>query len=116
MIKANIGKIETEDKPILTGGNNHLVVSYLAKDGQEGLIPGTAVKLVDGKVEHIATDADDAIGVVYQLVEGKTKDSTVSVVVFGAIKKSAITFTAKGAACTETLVEKLRKNGIYAIN
>ncbi|WP_262373103.1 hypothetical protein [Treponema phagedenis] len=49
-------------------------------------------------------------------VEGDSKDSTAAVVVFGAVKKEAVTFGADGAACTETLVEKLRKNGLYAIN
>ncbi len=115
MIKGNIGTVTIGTKTILVG-SNHLVVSYPVKDDLEGVVIGAAVKLNDGKVEHIAADTDDAIGVVYQGVAGKTKDATVSVVVFGAVKKNEVVFTKDATACTQQLVEKLRKNGVYAIN
>ncbi|CEM62220.1 MULTISPECIES: hypothetical protein [Treponema] len=115
MINANIGKVAIEQSSILSG-NNHIIVSYSLKDGLKGLKAGTALKLVDGKLEHLAADTEDAIALLLSEVEGDSKDSTAAVVVFGAVKKEAVTFGADGAACTETLVEKLRKNGLYAIN
>ncbi|MEL3903502.1 MAG: hypothetical protein P1P63_00040 [Treponemataceae bacterium] len=119
MIKANIGSVEIAEKTILSG-NNHLVVSYPVKDGLKNLKAGTAVKIESGEVEHLTADTDDAIGVLYKSVEladGKTtKDDTALVVIFGAVKKSAVTFTDAETACSEQLVEKLRKNGVYAIN
>lgn len=118
MIKANIGGIEITEKTILSG-NNHLVVSYPVKDGLKNLQSGTAVKLTDGKIEHLAADTDDAIGILYKSVEladKATKNDTALVVIFGAVKKTSVTFTDAKTACTEQLVEKLRKNGVYAIN
>lgn len=119
MVRANIGTVEITEKTILSG-NNHLVVSYPVKDGLKNLTSGTAVKIADGKVEHLTADTDDAIGVLYksvELSEGKTsKDDTALVVIFGAVKKTSVTFTDATSACTEPLVEKLRKNGVYAIN
>ncbi len=115
MIKGNIGSINMSEKTILVG-QNHIVVSYNVKDDLENLVAGTAVKLDGGQIDHLATDTDDAIGIVYQSLEGKTKDATTTVVVSGAVKKAEVIFTKDGAACTEQLVEKLRKNGIYAIN
>ena len=119
MVKANIGNVTLEEKTLLSG-SNHIVVSYPVKDGIKGLAAGTAVKLDGGKVEHVAADTDDAIGVLYKEVEldesGKTKDASALVVIFGAVKKSSVSYKAAGTACTEQLVEKLRKNGVYAIS
>ncbi len=115
MIKGNIGSINMSEKSILVG-QNHIVVSYPVKDDLEKLVAGTAVKLDGGQIDHLANDTEDAIGIVYQGVEGKTKDATTTVVVSGAVRKAEIVFTNAGTACTEQLVEKLRKNGIYAIN
>ena len=119
MVKANVGSVTLEEKTLLSG-SNHIVVSYPVKDGIKGLTAGTAVKLDGGKVEHLAADTDDAIGVLYKEVEldesGKTKDSSALVVIFGAVKKSSVSYKDAGTACTEQLVEKLRKNGVYAIS
>lgn len=119
MVRANIGEVEITEKTILSG-NDHLVVPYPVKDGLTNLKTGAAVKITDGKIEHVAADTDDAIGVLYKSVDledgKKTKDSTALVVIFGAVKKGNVTFTDAGTACTEQLIEKLRKNGVYAIN
>lgn len=114
MIKGNLGNITIEEKTLLSG-SNHIVVSYLAKDDLESLKAGTAVKIDGGKIEHIETDTEDAIGIVYEGFEGKTKDTTVPVVIFGAVKISAVSFSKDAKPCTAGLVEKLRKNGVYAI-
>lgn len=119
MVRANVGSVTLEEKTLLSG-NNHIVVSYPVKDGLKGLTAGTAVKLESGKIEHLAADTDDAIGVLYKEAEldesGKTKDASALVVIFGAVKKSSVSYTDAGTACTEQLVEKLRKNGVYAIS
>lgn len=119
MIKANIGSVEIAEKTILSG-NDHLVVTYPVKDGLKNLTAGTAVKITEGKVEHLTADTDDAIGVLYKAVElaekEKSKEDTALVVIFGAVKRSSVTFKDDATACTKQLVEKLRKNGVYAIN
>ena len=68
MVKANIGEVEITEKTILSG-NDHLVVPYPVKDGLTNLKAGAAVKITDGKIEHVAADTDDAIGVLYKSVD-----------------------------------------------
>lgn len=114
MVKANIGTVEITKDTVLIG-KEHLITSYPVKDGQKNLNAGTAVVLKDGKLEHLAADTDDAIGILAESLEGTSKDSTANIVVFGAVKKERVTFTAANTACTEKLVESLRKNGVYAL-
>ena len=117
-MNANIGSVTLQEKSVISG-NTHIIAAYPVADGLKGLSAGTAVKLDGGKVTHLATDADDAIGILYNAValddSGKTKEAVAQVVVFGAVKKESVTYTESATACTETLVEKLRKNGIYAL-
>ena len=117
-MNAKIGSVTLQEKSVIAGGN-HIIVAYPVADGLKGLTAGTAVKLDSGKVTHLATDADDAVGILYNPVitddDGKSKEAVAQVVVFGAVKKESVTYTASATACSETLVEKLRKNGIYAL-
>ena len=117
-MNAKIGSVTLQEKSVIAGGN-HIIAAYPVADGLKGLTAGTAVKLDSGKVTHLATDADDAVGILYNTVtgddDGKSKEAVAQVVVFGAVKKESVTYTESATACTETLVEKLRKNGIYAL-
>lgn len=118
MVNGNMGLVAFREQNILIG-SNHLVVSYLVKDGEKRLDTGTAVKLVDGKIEHLTADTDDAIGVLYQDVETNDeinpKDKSALVIIFGAVKKERIKFKEDHSDCTAALVEKLRKNGVYVL-
>ncbi len=110
MIKGNLGSVEMGHKSILTG-DNHIVVSYPVK-ADEVLRSGLAVCLENGKVVASGTDP---VGVVLDCL-GEGNDEVVSLVVFGAVKIDQVYSTAAGAACDNALAEKLRKNGVYAIN
>lgn len=113
-MNAKIGSVTLQEKSVITG-SNHIIAAYPVADG----LKGTAVKLDNGKVGRLATDADDAVGILYNTVtgddDGKSKEAVAQVVVFGAVKKESVTYTESATACTEMLVEKLRKNGIYAL-
>ena len=117
-MNAKIGSVTLQEKSVISG-SGHIIAAYPVADGLKGLSAGTAVKLDSGKVGHLATDADDAIGILYNAVttddSGKTKEATAQVVVFGSVKKESVTYTESATACTETLVERLRKNGLYAL-
>lgn len=117
-MNAKIGSVTLQEKSVISG-STHIIAAYPVEDGLKGLAAGTAVKLDGGKVTHLATDADDAIGILYHAVtgedSGKTKEAVAHVVVFGSVKKESVTYTESATACSETLVEKLRKNGIYAL-
>lgn len=118
MVNGNLGSVSFMEQNVLAG-NNHIVVPYLVKDGQKNLRAGTAVKLTDGKVEHLTVDTDDAIGVLYETVDfggrEESKDDSAVVVVFGSVKKHLVKFKEEGTDCTAALVEKLRKNGVYVL-
>ena len=117
-MNARIGSVTLQEKSVISG-STHIITAYPVADGLKGLTAGTAVKLDNGKVTHLATDADDAMGILYNDVigmdDGKSKDAVAQVVVFGSVKKESVSYTDSATACTETLVEKLRKNGIYAL-
>lgn len=115
MIKANLGSIQVEEKSLLVGVN-HLIVSYPMAEGSKGLTAGTLVKLEKTQVHHI-TENDDPIGILAQTIETEaSKNEVAQVIVFGAVKRDKLTFTDQATPVRESLVEKLRKNGIYAVN
>ncbi len=121
MIKGNLGSVEVSHESILTG-DNHIVVSYQANTPEDsGIKIGSPVSLEreGGMVKNIVIPGgSDPMGIALDNLENAST-GTIRVVVFGAVKRDAVDFTAPfnfEPADENSVVENLRKNGIYVIN
>ncbi|MGF7110187.1 head decoration protein [Treponema pedis] len=113
MVQGNLGKITVKENSIVTDENFFSEVMPL-KDGMKNLFAGTILKLgADEKLEHLeGTGSEDPIAVLNEEIKGESKDTSAVVIVFGRVKRDALTFK-DGTAVTNAQVEALRKNGIY---
>ncbi len=121
MIKGNLGSVEVSHKSILTG-DNHIVVSYQAETPEDNEIKmGSPVSLErEGGVvkDKVIPGGSDPIGIALDNLVNASS-GTIRVVVFGAVKRDAVDFTAPfnfEPQDENSVVEMLRKNGVYVIN
>ncbi|MEL5720886.1 MAG: head decoration protein [Treponemataceae bacterium] len=114
MIKGNLGSITKKENQIVAD-EKFFAETMPLKDGMKNLFAGTILKLGAGEnLEHLeGTGSEDPIAVLYEDVEGESKDTDAVVIVFGRVNRNKLTFK-DGTAVTNAMVEALRKNGIYA--
>nr|DAE77486.1 MAG TPA: Head decoration protein, Viral protein.5A [Bacteriophage sp.] len=114
MVKGNLGTVKVSETTVVVG-ENFFTETMPLKDGMKNLFAGTILKMGAGeKLEHLeGTGSEDPIAVLNENIEGESKDTSAVVIVFGRVKREALTFK-DGTAVTNAQVEALRKNGIYA--
>jgi len=93
MILGNLGKVKVSETTVVVG-ENFFTETMPLKDGMKNLFAGTILKMGAGeKLEHLeGTGSEDPIAVLNETIDGESKDTSAVVIVFGRVKREALTF------------------------
>ena len=92
MINGNLGKISISQSSIIAS-DFYIIQPYNVKDGLKNIKEGTCL-YTENDTTMTLTHTKEAnsvfVGICLDAIEDKTKDSTVNVLVFGAVKKENV--------------------------
>ena len=121
MINGNIGTITVKENTGLIADEKFFVETFALKDGMIGMTAGAILGWDSKKTKlfHIANYTDEPVAILCETIEGTAKDTHARCLVFGRVNLNALTIggtrVANGAPEDKrTLIESLRKIGIYA--
>lgn len=92
MINGNLGKISISQSSIIAS-DFYIIQPYNVKDGLKNIKEGTCLYTENDTsmtLMHTKEASSIFVGICLDAIEDKTKDSTVNVLVFGAVKKENV--------------------------
>ena len=121
MIKGNVGKVIINEDNGLIADEKFFVETFALEDGLKNLKAGTLLKWNTDKTKLslLGAHTEEPIAVLYENVEGSTKDTHAPAIIFGRVNVNALvsagTSVAELASADKrNIIESLRKVGIYA--